>query len=99
MINNKQTNRSIQKSKTISKTNQPGDRNRKKKKKKKKKTKKKQNLNTKIKKKKKKKKKTKKKQLWNTKSQLTKELYTLKNSREQSSGLYILKGRKNGSVG
>ena len=80
MMNNKQTNRSIQKSKTISKTNQPGDRNRKKKKKKKKK-------------------KTKKKQLWNTKSQLTKELYTLKNSREQSSGLYILKGRKNGSVG
>ena len=35
MMNNKQTNRSIQKRKTISKTNQPGDRNRKKKKKKK----------------------------------------------------------------
>ena len=75
MMNNKQTNRSIQKSKTISKTNQPGDRNRKKKKKKK------------------------EKQLWNTKIQLTKELYTLKNSREQSSGIYTLKIRKNGSVG
>ena len=76
MMNNKQTNRSIQKRKTISKTNQPGDRNRKKKKKKKK-----------------------EKTIWKTKIQLTKELYTLKNSREQSSGIYTLKIRKNGSVG
>ena len=59
MMNNKQTNRSILKSKTISKTNQPGDRNRKQQQQQKK-----------------------PQQLWYTNIQLTKELYTLKNSRE-----------------